>query len=77
MPHGQKTKNIKQKQCCNKSNKDFENGPHQKNRKKYILPEVVTKQIIERNKVSHRALVGYYTLVTSYLNKVTMGFSPN
>ena len=35
MPHGQnikekKTKrNIKQKQYCNKFNKDFKNGPHQ------------------------------------------------
>ena len=30
MPHCQKTKNIKQKQYCNKFNKDFKNGPHQK-----------------------------------------------
>ena len=26
-----KNQNIKQKQCCNKLNKDFKNGPHQKN----------------------------------------------
>ena len=26
--------NIKQKQYCNKSNKDFENAPHQKKKKK-------------------------------------------
>ena len=25
-----KNQNIKQKQCCNKFNKDFENGPHTK-----------------------------------------------
>ena len=25
-----KNQNIKQKQCCNKFNKDFQNGPHQK-----------------------------------------------
>ena len=25
-----KTQNIKQKQYCNKFNKDFKNGPHQK-----------------------------------------------
>ena len=29
-PHASrpKTQNIKQKQCCNKFNKDFKNGPH-------------------------------------------------
>ena len=31
---GPKTRNIKQKQHCNKFNKDFENDPHQKNLKK-------------------------------------------
>ena len=30
MPHGQKYKNIKQKQYCNKFNEDFKNGPHKK-----------------------------------------------
>ena len=30
MPHGQKNQNVKQKQYCNKFNKDFKNGPHQK-----------------------------------------------
>ena len=25
-----KNQNIKEKQCCNKFNKDFKNGPHQK-----------------------------------------------
>ena len=33
MPHGQKTKKKKKKkkkQFCNKFNKDFKNGPHQK-----------------------------------------------
>ena len=30
---GQKTQNIKQKQYCNKFNKDFKNGPHQKKKK--------------------------------------------
>ena len=29
-----KSQNIKQKQYCNKFNKDFKNGPHQKNFKK-------------------------------------------
>ena len=40
IPHasGPKDQNIKQKQYCNKFNKDFKNGPHQKNikRKKLI-----------------------------------------
>ena len=31
MPRGQKKQNIKQKQYCNKFNKEFKNGPHQKN----------------------------------------------
>ena len=35
-PQGQNTKNIKQKQYCNKFNKDFENGPHKKKSLKYI-----------------------------------------
>ena len=32
IPHasGPKNQNIKQKQYCNKFNKDFNNGPHQK-----------------------------------------------
>ena len=32
IPHAlwPKNKNIKQKQCCNKFNKDFKNGPHRK-----------------------------------------------
>ena len=32
IPHASRSKhsNIKQKQCCNKFNKAFENGPHQK-----------------------------------------------
>ena len=28
---GEKNQNIKQKQYCNKFNKDFKDGPHQKN----------------------------------------------
>ena len=33
IPHalGPKSQNIKQKQYCNKFNKDFKNGPHHKN----------------------------------------------
>ena len=36
IPHtlGPKHQNIKQKQYCNKFNKDFKNGPHQKILKK-------------------------------------------
>ena len=32
IPHAlrPKNQNIKQMQCCNKFNKDFKNGPHQK-----------------------------------------------
>ena len=40
MSWGQKNQNIKQKQYCNKFNKDFKNGPHQKKilkKKRYIL----------------------------------------
>ena len=35
IPHVLQPKNqsIKQKQCCNKFNKDFKNGPHQKKKK--------------------------------------------
>ena len=37
MTQGQKTQIIKQKHYCNKLNKDFENGPHQKTLKKKII----------------------------------------
>ena len=30
IPHASRPKNQKQKQYCNKFNKDFKNGPHQK-----------------------------------------------
>ena len=35
IPHAAqpKNQNIKQKQYCNKFNKDFKNGPHQKKKK--------------------------------------------
>ena len=35
MPHDSwpRIQNIKQKQYCNKFNKDFKNGPHQKKKK--------------------------------------------
>ena len=42
IPHasGPKNQNIKQKQYCNKFNKDFKNGPHQKVlKKKKIAPK--------------------------------------
>ena len=36
IPHASQPENqdIKQKQYCNKFNKDFKNGPHQKNKNK-------------------------------------------
>ena len=40
IPHasqGQKKKNIKKRQYCNKFNKDFKNDPHRKNLKKIFL----------------------------------------
>ena len=41
IPHASRpeNQNIKQKQFCNKFNKDFENGPHQK--KKKILKKIL------------------------------------
>ena len=34
-PHASlpKNQNVKQNQCCNKFNKDFKNGPHQKKKR--------------------------------------------
>ena len=32
-----KNQNIKQKQYCNRFNKDFKNGPHQKKKKRRLL----------------------------------------
>ena len=43
MPHGQKNKNIKQKQYCNKFNKDFKNDPHQKKKKIFKKKEKETQ----------------------------------
>ena len=37
--HSQKNQNIKQKQYCNKFNKDFKNGLHQFSSKKHWLPK--------------------------------------
>ena len=37
MAHDQKIKNKKQKQCCNKFNKDFKNGPKKKLKQKRTL----------------------------------------
>ena len=37
---GSKSQNIKQKQYCNKINKDFKNDPHQK--KNVFLKDVIT-----------------------------------
>ena len=36
-PSWPKNQNIKQKQYCNKFNKNFKNGPHQKNLLKKVL----------------------------------------
>ena len=52
IPHASqpRNQNIKQKQYCNKFNKDFKNGPHQKNLKKnQNLKEKINK--IKRNKI--------------------------
>ena len=54
IPHAQRPKNqnIKQKQYCNKFNKDFKNGPHQKKlkkKKKNILCGLCTLTTIHRN----------------------------
>ena len=44
MPHSQKYQSIEQKQYCNKFNKDFKNGPHQKkkNLKKKRTPQFLS-----------------------------------
>ena len=34
---GPKIQNVKQKQCCNKFNKDFKNSPHQKTKQKKMI----------------------------------------
>ena len=47
IPHAlwPKNQNIKQKQCCNKINQDFKNGPHQK---KKILKKKKKKTDMEK-----------------------------
>ena len=50
IPHASwpENQNVEQKQYCNKFNKDFKNGPHQKNLKKTPKPQLLKK------KKSHR-----------------------
>ena len=60
IPHapGPKNKNIKQKQYCNKFNKDFKNGPHQKKKKKFKKgkgdPDFQKRWRNKRKNLSHR-----------------------
>ena len=44
-----KSQNIKQKQYCNKFNKDFKNGPHQKNFKK-IKNKIVSETFFSQER---------------------------
>ena len=56
MPRGQKTKNMKQKQYCSKFNKDFENGPHQKKKKRNeVLIHASTLMNLENIMLSARS----------------------
>ena len=52
IPHASqpKNQNIKQKQYCNKFNKDFKNGPHPKKKKKKILNKKVHFKKIQTSK---------------------------
>ena len=52
MSSGQKTKNIEQKQYCNKFNKDLKGGPHKKILK---IVSVVICRIFSTNKFSQRS----------------------
>ena len=64
VPHASRpeNQNIKQKQYCNKFNKDFENGPHQKKKKKL---KKNTMCAINRGKVAKNFTIstfGFQTL---------------
>ena len=45
IPHTLQSKhqNLKQKQHCNKFNKDFKNGPHQKNKERERISQISTE----------------------------------
>ena len=51
-----KNQNIKQKQYCNKFNKDFKNGPHQKKilKKKKIHILVLLFQVIQQGEKNEK-----------------------
>ena len=52
IPHasGPKKQNIKQKQYCNKFNKDFKNGPHQKKSlNKFLMYVHLPRSFFQRN----------------------------
>ena len=46
--------NIKQKQYCNKLNKDFKNGPHQKKKK------TKKKNLLEKEEIGRKEAVSIY-----------------
>ena len=63
MPRGQKAKHEKQKQYCNKFNKDFKNGLHQKQTKKTLYKKnrtVFTSQIWPKG---HRGVYAGHLIV--------------
>ena len=64
MPCGQKTKNIKQKQYCNKFNKDFKNCPHQKSLKKNLKENWLDLLAVQG---TLKSLLQHYSSKTSIL----------
>ena len=53
IPHALQSKdqNIKHKQCCNRFNKDFKNGPHQNKKKKKTIKKIWDKSSRKFQKV--------------------------
>ena len=52
---------AKQKQCCNKFNRDFKNGPHQKKKKKRKTKELFTD--LSTEKMSYRGEGEHWNLM--------------
>ena len=74
MPPGQKKKkqNIKQKQYCNKFNKDFKDGPHQK----HLLKKWFCFEKLEKELISGEGGLGWGTHVNPWLIHVNVWQTP-
>ena len=64
-PSQPENQNIKQKQCCNKFNKGFKNGPHQKKKILNFNNHICMPKMNQSHKLNNKSLGGFYSSVGS------------